>query len=157
MDNSMIIGNMKTIYMYINQNELSHSDIFKNITFTKFQTFVRNLISKKVIDQPEKIGRSLVYTIYNIKQIIIAKRYMLSGSPLLALPGYLVDMIDKDIEYRLTTTQLPDIIKIATAYRNKVKAEKELSPTNKIDALISKIENSNNITVDMILKELKQI
>ncbi len=117
-------GNMKHLYDYIKEYEHLLPELYIDMTdqlrtLSKFQSFIRNMMSKNIINNATKLGRSLLFTNYNVCQLLLSRKYIQSGVAVLALDNYLIDMSIGDIRNRLKLIQLPNIIDIVTKYNQK--------------------------------------
>lgn len=115
---SLFSGNIDTAFNLTNKL-LDDLKIDLGINFKssnalqKYTNMIRNMISRGIITQPIKSGRSLILNGRNLLELLVARRYLLAGCSMDSLSGYLVDVATEDIFDRLFAKQLPDIEKIA--------------------------------------------
>jgi len=81
--------------------------------FQKFTNMVRNLISKDVISRPMKSGRSLIFDEKTFLQIIVARKYILSGISMENLSGYISELSINELYTRISAERLTDIDTVA--------------------------------------------
>lgn len=82
-------------------------------SFQRFTNMVRNMISRGLIQQPNKSGRTLILDERFFLQFIVARKYLSAGCSMNSLSGYLTEMPTDEIYNRLFAKQLPDIEKVA--------------------------------------------
>ena len=80
-----------------------------SMSVQKFTNMVRNMISRGLIQQPNKSGRTLILDERSFLELIVARKYLAAGCSMNSLSGYLTQMSTDEIYNRLFAKQLPDI------------------------------------------------
>ncbi len=89
----------------------------------KFVTFVRNLMSRSIIERPMKSGRSLILTGQNVLQILVARKYLGRGVAMNALKGQIADKPTGELYEKLFAKTLDDVIEITSTYSSSLMPE----------------------------------
>lgn len=99
-----------------------------------FINFVRNLISRSVIDRPMKSGRSLILTGENVLQIMVARKYISKGVSMNALKGHIAGKSQKELFEKLFADKLTDIVEITSEFTSSLIEEKMQNDETKTSA-----------------------
>ncbi len=114
-------GNLNSAFLFICTIYQDLNIDFSNIYDTsaaesKFLTFTRNIINKKLISRPTKSGRALLLDGGNILEILVVKKYLNAGVTMKALVGHVSNMSPKELYARLFSDQLLDVADINNEY-----------------------------------------
>ena len=93
----------------------------------RFTNMVRNMVSRKLIEKPTKLGRNLIFDERSFLQLIVARKYLSSGSNMESLSGFLEGKSNDELYERLFANQLSDFEEVTKSRFSKASVEKALS------------------------------